>query len=107
MLYVQNCRSSEPSVLLQKLSGSSTEMDKLFESLRWGARVPVVNTLMHSTFPGEGQHFVHRGHRAFSGQRVGISTVGASSISTLQTDVSTATQTAGLFVSMHTLPEGR
>lgn len=67
----------------------------------------LTHTLMHSTLSGEGHRFRHRGHWAFSGQVVGISTVGASSSSTWPVDVSTATQTVVRFSSTVTLPDGR
>lgn len=67
----------------------------------------VSHTLMHSTLSGEGHRFRHRGHWAFSGQVVGISTVGASSSSTWPVDVSTATQTVVRFSSTVTLPDGK
>lgn len=49
-------------------------------------------TLTHCTFSWEGQRLRQRGHRAFSGQQVGISTAGTSSTSTWDSDVSTATR---------------
>lgn len=67
----------------------------------------VTHTLMHSTLSGEGHRFRHRGHWAFSGQVVGISTVGASSSSTWPVDVSMATQTVVRFSSTVTLPDGK
>lgn len=67
----------------------------------------VTHTLMHSTLSGEGHRFRHRGHWAFSGQVLGISTVGASSSSTWPADVSTATQTVVRFSSTVTLPDGK
>lgn len=54
---------------------------------------------MHCTFSWEGQCLRQRGHRAFSGQQVGISTVGTSSTSTWDSDVSTATRTTELKLS--------
>lgn len=68
---------------------------------------PLTGTLTHFALSEEGQRDRHRGHGAFLDQAVGISTSGASSISTCPLDVSMATWTVMPVVSTLTFPGGK